>query len=135
MFRRRRWFQGQPIHGRLADIGWYTPDGAAMEDAHWDSAFAKSFTLFLNGTEIPSLGARGERIVDDRFLLCFNAHHEPLAFHVPEALTGHDWRVALDTASGRVEEPAGDRSAPFAPRPVTVDGRALVVLRAPVRGA
>jgi isoamylase len=132
VFRRRRWFQGQPIHGHLADIGWYTPEGEAMAEAHWDAGFAKSFVLFLNGTEIPSRGARGERILDDRFLLCFNAHHDSLAFRVPAALAGHAWRIAVDTAGGFVEDEGAPPSAAIAPGPFPVDGRSLVVLRAAV---
>jgi glycogen operon protein len=34
--------------------------------------------------QIPNPDARGERILDDSFHLIFNAHHEPLAFTLPE---------------------------------------------------
>ena len=33
--------------------------------------------VFLNGDAIPAPNERGERVVDDSFLLCFNAHGKP----------------------------------------------------------
>ena len=39
---------------------------------------AKSLGVFLNGDGIDARRAREQRIVDDTFLLLFNAHHEPI---------------------------------------------------------
>ncbi|HZD41184.1 MAG TPA: glycogen debranching protein GlgX, partial [Terriglobales bacterium] len=48
IFRRRRWFQGRPIHGSdINDIGWFRPDGEEMSDEDWKAGFAKSLALFL----------------------------------------------------------------------------------------
>src|SRR5918995_1417804 len=36
VFRRRKFFQGQAIHGSgVKDIGWFTPDGHEMDETHW----------------------------------------------------------------------------------------------------
>lgn len=55
--------------------------------------------VFLNGEAIPWQGPLGEAIGDDSFLLCFNAHHEPMEFAIPGAAYGRSWRRVLDTAN------------------------------------
>ena len=38
VFRRRRFFEGEPIFGaELSDIGWFRPDGAEMTDDDWQA--------------------------------------------------------------------------------------------------
>ncbi len=49
-FRRRRFFQGRPIRGNeVGDIGWFKPDGEHMSDDDWNSGYAKSIGVYLNG--------------------------------------------------------------------------------------
>jgi isoamylase len=98
VFHRRRWFQGRKIHGSdVADIGWFAPDGSDMTEEDWDSGFAKSVGVFLNGDAIPDPDPRGEKITDDSFLVLFNAHYETLPFTVPDRDWGDHWVVVLDT--------------------------------------
>jgi isoamylase len=100
VFSRRRWFQGQPLHGvGLHDIGWFKPDGALMSDEEWAVGFAKSIGVYLNGNAIPSLDERGQRIVDDSFYLLFNAHHEPMSFTLPGPEWGARAELMLDTSA------------------------------------
>jgi glycogen operon protein len=125
VFRRRRWFQGRPIHGEhVADIAWYRPDGKPMSEEDWQVGFAKSMGVFLNGDAIPDPDDRGQRIVDASFLLFFNAHHEPLEFTIPVGL-GEGWDVEIDTNDPLLFEDrvpkAGDR--------LRVESRSVVVLR------
>jgi isoamylase len=95
---RRRWFQGRPIRGTdVADIGWFTPDGTEMSEEDWESGFAKSVGMFLNGRAIPDPDARGEKVTDDSFLLLFNAHYEDLMFTIPTRNRDDHWVVVLDT--------------------------------------
>jgi isoamylase len=97
IFRRRRWFQGRPLHGAgITDIGWLTPDGVEMDDDDWDAGFARSLQVFLNGEGIASPDDRGNKVLDDSFLVLFNAHHEPLAFTLPPAAWGERWQVVVD---------------------------------------
>ena len=100
VFQRRRFFQGQPVRGSggLADIVWFTPAGTEMSDEDWEVGFARSVMVFLNGQAIPTSDARGERVVDDSFLLLLNAHHEDLVFTLPDDEYGDSWHVVLDTA-------------------------------------
>jgi glycogen operon protein len=99
VFRRRRWFSGRPIRG-TADVGWFKPDGKEMNDTDWDAGFARSVGLFLNGEAIHTPDERGQRVVDDSFLLVLNAHNEPLAWTLPLSLRGR-WQVAADTTVPR----------------------------------
>ena len=67
----------------LPDIAWFAPDGSEMSDEDWETGFAKSIAVYLNGQGIPDLDERGQRVTDDSFVLCFNAHHEPIDFALP----------------------------------------------------
>ncbi|MFI6869642.1 glycogen debranching protein GlgX [Nocardia sp. NPDC050406] len=128
VFRRRRFFDGRPSpdHDRPGDIAWFTPEGAEMTAADWDNGFGRSLTVFLNGDAIAEPGPRGERIVDDSFLLCFNAHDNTLGYTLPDADHGSEWTVALDCST-----PTGvgtDRTY-HALSTVEVPARCLLVLR------
>lgn len=98
VFSRHRWFQGQPIHGvGLEDIAWFTPSGDEMRDEYWNTDFARSLAVFLNGLGIHSPGPKGERITDRNFYLIFNAHDGPLEFVLPAERYGEEWKVVLNT--------------------------------------
>ena len=56
-----------------------------MTDADWHASYAKSLAVFLNGDAISEPDPRGEKIIDDWFLLLFNAHSKPLTFTLPKA--------------------------------------------------
>jgi isoamylase len=105
IFRRRRWFQGQPLHGdQTTDIGWLTPDGDEMDDDDWEAGFARSLQVFLNGQGIASPDDRGNKVLDDSFLILFNAHHEPLQFTLPPRTWGGGWQVVLDADQATADE-------------------------------
>ncbi|MDT7733015.1 MAG: isoamylase [Mycobacterium sp.] len=131
VFRRRRFFQGVPVRRRgtegLPDISWFRPDGSEMSDEDWDSGFGKSVAVYLNGLGIPDLDARGQRVTDDSFFLCFNAHHEDIEFTLPPKEFGQTWLPVIDTASSTVPEEPQPTSAG---ETVRVAGRATMVLQA-----
>ncbi|MCL4848344.1 MAG: glycogen debranching protein GlgX [Acidobacteria bacterium] len=125
VFRRRRFFHGRPLHGTgVKDIGWFSPDGTEMTDDDWTSTSINSLMVFLNGDAIPSPGPMGERIVDDSFLLLFNAHHGPVSFRLPPPEWGAAWAVVLDTRAGTVgpngHEVPSDGVLETAPRTLVV---------------
>ncbi|HEY9670751.1 MAG TPA: glycogen debranching protein GlgX [Waterburya sp.] len=127
VFRRRKWFQGQAIHGKgISDIAWFNPDGTEMTDEQWDVGYAKSIAVFLDGNQIPSPGPQGQRISDDSFILFFNAHYETMEFALPNGLAKREWIVVIDTKEPRfVQEEkiyTGNQAVP-------VVARSLVVLR------
>ncbi|MBE9169036.1 glycogen debranching protein GlgX [Pleurocapsales cyanobacterium LEGE 06147] len=127
VFRRRKWFQGQAIHGQgVSDIAWFNPDGHEMTGEQWEVGYAKAIGVFLDGNQIPSVGSKGERISDDSFLLFFNAHYETIEFTLPICMQDRKWVIVIDTKEPRfVQEErvyTGDRAVP-------VVARSLVVLR------
>ncbi len=132
VFRRRRFFAGAAA-GVVGDIEWFRPDGTAMEQSHWAEDDARSVMVFLNGEAIPEPDVRGERVVDDSFLIAFNAGHETVGFTVPSDVYGDGWLVALDTH----DDEAGsvsifDDATPLEPGvEIDVAGRSIVVLRRP----
>jgi glycogen operon protein len=96
-----------------------------MSDEDWNSGFAKSLGVYLNGAAITEPDEHGRTVADDSFLMLFNAHWEPLGFAVPDARYGELWSVALDTAEPRVE----GRAEIKAGSAVTVEARSLLVLQ------
>ncbi|OMC38186.1 glycogen debranching enzyme GlgX [Mycobacterium sp. GA-1841] len=128
VFRRRRFFDGRPVREAgaavLPDIAWFAPDGSDMTTEDWETGYAKSVAVYLNGQGIADLDMRGQRVVDDSFLLCFNAHHEPIEFALPPAQFAARWVPAISTSANSSADPiaAGDT--------VSVDARAVLVLHA-----
>lgn len=127
VFRRRKWFQGQAIRGsQVGDISWFNPNGSEMTEEQWNIGFAKAIGIFLNGEAIPTRGKQGERVMDDSFLLLFNAHYEAIEFLIPPGLRHWEWSVIIDTTKPRFLERGklyrGELSIP-------VEQRSLVALQ------
>jgi glycogen operon protein len=116
VFRRRQFFTGMQLddfasdadHSRLAgepsyraelgDIEWYTPYGTVMFDGEWHEPSRRALTVFLNGHGIVTRDERGQRIVDDSFLILFNVGPRPTRMSVPPELANHRWHLELSTA-------------------------------------
>jgi glycogen operon protein len=64
-------------------------------------------------------------VVDDTFLLCFNAHSEPVEFMAAEGDYAAEWTAELDSAA-----PTGSSDLVVkAGGTFSVQGRSIVVLR------
>ena len=99
VFQRRRWFQGRPIRGQdVSDIGWFTPGGTEMSEQDWNTGYAKSLGVFLNGNAIPTRDEHNRRMIDDSFYVMFNAHSDTVEFVLPESKWGEAWTIAFDTS-------------------------------------
>ena len=132
-FHRRRFFDGHDPDGpggdAVADIGWYAPTGQAMTIENWADGNARALAVALNGEGIQSPGPRGERIVDDTFLVLFNAGETAVNFTMPDAAWARRWQVVIDTmAEGAKAFPASGRR-PQAGHRLRVGPRSIVVLR------
>jgi isoamylase len=131
VLRRRGWFQGRQIrplkHGpTLPDIAWFTPDGAEMEDEHWDRAASASLQVFLNGAGLSMPDDRGQPIIDDSFVVLFHSHGEDQVFRLPDKRWGNAWVRVLDTERGFASD---SRERYAAGTEVTVLARSVWVLR------
>jgi glycogen operon protein len=132
VFRRRNWFAGHPIgqhHAdNLPDVAWFAPDGTEMEEEQWCEEQAKALAVFLNGSAIAYRDRRGEPVIDESFLMCFNAHYEDLVFTLPDTSWGDTWQVEIDTAQTH-EATSGDPALERAGAALKVAARSVVVLR------
>lgn len=98
-FRRKRWFRGQPVEDlKVEDIAWFQPEGNEMTEENWDTGFAKSLAIYLNGLALRAVDPQGQKISDDSFYLIFNAHHEPITFVLPPEDYGKQWEPVLDSS-------------------------------------
>jgi isoamylase len=133
VFRRRSFFQGRPIHGTdLADIGWFGPDGKEMTERQWFGGRVSALGMFLNGQEIAEPGPRGERVVDDSFLVLLNGGHLAVPFRLPDEKWAQTYELVIDTAIGyTATHPPGLLEGVIIAGgdDVDLEGRSLVVLR------
>ncbi len=127
VFRRRRWFQGKPIRG-VEDMAWFRPDGKEMEEDDWDSGFAKSIGVFLNGAALALPDVRGQRVVDDSFLVLFNAGDQALRWKLPARQFGRVWIPEISTADPKLS--AASANPLRWGHTVKLQDRSILVLRA-----
>jgi glycogen operon protein len=98
VFRRRRFFHGREIHGTgIKDIAWLRSDGQEMDEADWSQGHIRAVGLVLAGDAIEEKDTRGNPIVDDTFVVLFNAHHEAIPFVLPHHDENSMWDLVLDT--------------------------------------
>ncbi|MGM0616922.1 MAG: glycogen debranching enzyme, partial [Actinomycetota bacterium] len=136
VFRRKRFFEGRAVRGeRFSDIAWLTPDGELMSDEHWETGFAKSLQIFLNGAGLASADERGSLVEDDSFLLMINAHYEELTFRLPSEGPRAPFVVVLDTDEPRLREPDDEREELSLGDERTVPARGIVLLREDTGGS
>ncbi|BBY20928.1 glycogen debranching protein GlgX [Mycobacterium stomatepiae] len=127
VFRRRRFFDGEPIRSgdEVRDIAWLTATGREMTHDDWNQGLDKCVAVFLNGEAITAPNARGERVVDDSFLLCFNAHKRAVEFVTPHDDYAREWTVEIDT-----NNPAGDADLVVAAEEkVAIPGCSVLIMR------
>ncbi|MGV9803393.1 glycogen debranching enzyme, partial [Mycobacterium sp. NPDC003449] len=127
VFRRRRFFEGKPIRcgDQVRDIAWLTLSGTEMTPEDWGAGLGTCVAVFLNGDAIEAPDARGERVVDDSFLLCFNANDHPQDFVTPNGDYAQEWTADLDTA-----DPTGESDVVVnAGEKISLQARSLLVLR------
>jgi isoamylase len=124
VFRRRRFLAGR----EAAELGWFTPAGTSMTAADWADPSALSLAIYLDGSDDPDRGADGTALVDDDFLVLFNAWWEPREFVIPSTRDGQRWEAEITSydpaaATAMPGAQAGDR--------ITAGPRSVSVLRGP----
>jgi isoamylase len=100
VFRQRAFFLGRPVgHDGVKDLTWFTPEGREMDDANWTSPTARTLGMYLSGQGIRTRGPRGERIVDESFLLVLHAGADDARFRLPGPPWAEAYVAELDTAA------------------------------------
>jgi glycogen operon protein len=125
VLRRRRFFHGDTGPDGLGDLVWFTPDGHEMEDSHWQEDDARAVAVFLNGDAISEPDQRGERVLDDSFLILLNSNDEQLDFLLPAKAYGDTWQVVVDTARATGESADDEHEAGST---IRIEARGTLVL-------
>jgi glycogen operon protein len=124
VFRRSTFLTGQEVKGSgLPDVWWFRPDGRRMTQKEWQRDDGHTLGVFLNGEEISERTPEGQDIVDDSFLLLFNAYGESIPFTLPTRRFGARWQVEIATGAGAPEGVVPARAR------VTLEGRSVVLFR------
>jgi isoamylase len=99
VFSRRRFLQDQStMPDGAKEVMWLKPDGREMTEKEWNQDFARCLGVYLAGTVIQRIDRRGQIVKDSNFLVLFNAHHEAIAFTLPQLTQEGAWSTLLDTA-------------------------------------
>jgi len=112
--------------GTLAEADWFDTSGAAMDQEDWDNAKARTMTLFLNGDALPETDEHGNPVIDDSFLILFNAYSDAIKFTLPSAAYGKEWTSVVDT-----DVPLAEPHKYAAGSTINVEAHSLVVLTRP----
>jgi isoamylase len=127
VFRRANFLTGEERLGSGSpDVWWFRPDGRKMTQRNWQLPETQTLGVYLNGAEIPTLSPQGAPVIDDTFLILFNAQPEDVVFTLPAVGYGRRWVHELSTADPDLEP--GSELHP-ARGIVAVENRSLVVLR------
>jgi isoamylase len=131
VFRRRHFFHGRRIRGsELEDITWFRPDGEEMTEDEWNSHHFRCFGMRLAGDAMIEWDEFGERVVDDSFLLLFNADATEMPFALPRAHADVHWELVLDTSAPALKE--GDRIFEGGVA-ILLEARSMMVMRRVMR--
>ena len=97
---RRRFFTGREPgddSNMIPQVEWFDHTGSIMDMDDWQNTHAFSMMVYLNGSDIPEVDWYGNRMVDNDFILIFNAHYEPIMFTLPDERYGRKWQLVVDT--------------------------------------
>ena len=123
---RRRFFTGRDANmapDALPQVEWFDHNGNIMDLEAWSNTHTFSIMVFLNGSDIPEPDWYGNTMVDNDFILIFNAHYEPIMFTLPEEQYGRKWKLIVDTHNPK--GPELNYEAGFA---ITAQSRSFMLL-------
>ena len=123
---RRRFFTGREPgdpDDKIPQVDWMDHTGSIMDMEDWSNTHAFSVMIYLNGSDIPEADWYGNQMVDNNFILIFNAHYEPIMFTLPDERYGKKWRLVVDTHNPK--GPELNYEAGFA---ITAQSRSFLLL-------
>ncbi|QOL35472.1 glycogen debranching protein GlgX [Bifidobacterium lemurum] len=123
---RRRFFSGREPgddSNMIPQVEWFDHTGSIMDLEDWQNTHALSMMIYLNGSDIPETDWYGNRMIDNDFILIFNAHYEPIQFTLPEERYGRKWKLIIDTNNPK--GPELNYEAGFA---ITAQSRSFMML-------
>ena len=112
--------------GVVKDVAWFSASGQQVRAEQWSDASVQTLGMYLDGAGIRAPGPRGERVVDDSFLLLLHLGGGDAQVTLP----GSPWATAYAVVVDTVAED-GTSDATYAPgATLTVPGRSALLLRA-----
>lgn len=123
---RRRFFTGREPgdpDDKIPQVEWMDHTGSIMDMEDWSNTHAFSVMIYLSGSDIPEADWYGNQMVDNNFILIFNAHYEPIMFTLPDERYGKKWRLVVDTHNPK--GPELNYEAGFA---ITAQSRSFLLL-------
>ena len=107
VFRRPKFLHGKPIRGsKLKEVMWFSPSGQEMTEAEWHAHFDSVLGMLISGQGANVRNEQGQPMIDDTFLLLFNACHEDVSFHLPGgAPTVWQMMINTDLETGFLPKP------------------------------
>jgi glycogen operon protein len=90
VFRQKAWLKGRPGSDGLADLAWFTPEGAEMAPEDWQAGYARTLSVFLNGSAV----------ADDSFLIYLNGREKSHSFSIPTRLSAFNWALPEELGDG-----------------------------------
>jgi glycogen operon protein len=108
VFRQRSFFLGAPVgeENQVSDLAWFTADGRTMAAEDWHRGDRRTLGMYLDGEQIRTRTARGERIVDNSYLLWLHASCDEVEVTLPGPPWAVTYTVVLDTARPEVGDGA-----------------------------
>ena len=87
----------------VKDVTWLTPEATEMSQEQWQESHARCLGMLLDGRAQPT-GIR-RRGSDATLLIVSNAHHDVVAFVLPEVPEGKRWACLIDTNEPERNDP------------------------------
>ena len=127
VFRQKAFFSGRALgEDGVKDLAWFGPGGQELTDAQWFDPDLQTIGMYLDGRGIKTRGPRGERVVDQSFLVLLHAGAEDLDAVLPAEPWARSYEVVLDTSVD-----SADAVRAVAPgSTLSLVGRSVVLLRA-----
>ena len=129
VFRQASFFLGRPGADGVKDVAWFCATGRERTEQDWFDPAQCTLGMYLDGQGIRVRGPRGERVVDDSFLLVLHTGPADVAFRLPGAPFATAYDVVLDTCDERPRTDPARHGLP-AGTDLRVPGRSAVLLRA-----
>ena len=117
----------------MEDIAWLRPDGRHMADDDWHADTPEPHGLPQRRRHPRPRRSSANAIVDDSFLLLFNAGHRHTTFTLPDESYGGAWQAVVDT-----DDPLLANTRRRYPRPgskLRLAPRSAMVLQCPTQRA
>jgi glycogen operon protein len=99
VFRQESFFSGRSVRGNgTADLAWFRSDGAQMAWSDWSNLNPRTIAMYLSGKDIRQVGAHGEQVVDDSFLVVMHGGLSPSTLTLPSAPWATSYEVVIDNS-------------------------------------